>query len=61
MLWPWHRGAFLKQDAKTQALTKKKIQIFNYIKMKNFCTTKDVIRKKSEDKPQKGRRYLHYV
>lgn len=35
MLWPWHGGAFLKQDAKAQALKEKdsNIQLYKNVKL----------------------------
>lgn len=54
MLGPWHRGAFLKQGPQSTNL--KRIQIFNCIQIKNFCTAEDVFKKKkkSDDKPERG-------
>lgn len=46
MLGPWHRGAFLKQGPQSTNL--KRIQIFNCIQIKNFCTAEDVFKKKKK-------------
>ena len=49
---------FLKQDQKAQLL-KEFINTFNNIKIKNFCTTKDVI--KYSENTSKRRIYLPHI
>lgn len=41
-------------DEAQKSTNLKRIQIFNCIKIRNFCTTKDVFKKKSDDKPERG-------
>ena len=56
-LQPWVKKCFLRCDTKNTSKKKKKIDILDLIKILNFCTSKDII-KKVKIQPTKWGKYL---